>query len=269
MFDNTQGTLESVPFAIRSFYHQEVRSEATGAQVSEDYTYIDSEGQEQTGTRLVDEYQDVSYLVMNSRHDLKSWADVESAKAHGNYDAVCHFIEKAWESYHWVFHDAYLAWLEKKPVIDADMFFERIDDDSDPVFSQALYDAAVSEWEVFEPVDNLASLSDVMAEYHQELAKQNVDAWIESDIQLYAATWQVDERSRNRMEAQLGLAYRNDLDRAQTEIEWILSDNSTRTTTLAELGGVLDEYARRQSMIVNQYAVWRSGDLQQRFIATL
>lgn len=269
MFNNTQGTLESVPFAIRHFYYQEMRSEATGAQVPVEYIYIDEDGQEQTGTHLVDEFQDVSYLVMNPRNDLKSWADVDAAKAHGHYDAVRHFIEKACESESWAFHDAYLAWLEREPVIDVDVFFERADDDSEPVFSQALYDAAVSQWEASEELANLTSSADVIAEYHQELAKQDVDVWIESDIQLYDAIWQVNERSRNRIEAQLGLASRNSLDLSTTEIDWILADNSTRISTLAELGGVLDAYARRQSIVVSQYAVWRSGDLQQRFEAVL
>ncbi|WP_412497253.1 hypothetical protein [Vibrio fluvialis] len=264
MFDNTQGTLESVPFAIRSFYHQEVRSEATGAQVSEDYTYIDSEGQEQTGTRLVDEYQDVSYLVMNSRHDLKSWADVESAKAHGTYDAVCHFIEKASESELWLFHDSYLAWLDGEPVLDDEAFLTPNEDGDNPSFNESWFKAAHDAWSSSEPVKVVTNPGLVLAKYHEDLAKHDKEVLINANIELNGATWQVDKTARDNINEQVNAAARNNLP-LSTAKNWILADNTIRETTIGELCDVLDAYATRQNNVVSAYAIWRSSDLSTRF----
>ncbi|MCG6268268.1 hypothetical protein [Vibrio furnissii] len=269
MLDNTQGTLGSVPFAIRDFYHEETRSEPTGNKLTEKYTVLDAEGQETPSERLVDEYADVTYVVMNARQDLKTWQDVERVKALGRYDVTRYNIGKAHERDLWVFHDAYLTWLGRKPALDAEVFMVKSDADSEPSFSQDNYDAALASWQSQEPVNDVTGLVTVLGDYHQELAKRDVITWIESNLPLFDVIWQVNERSRGRMEVQLGRAARNGLDLSSTKIDWILADNSTRETTLAELGQVLDEYAKRQTNIVNQYVTWRDGDRQQRFVYPL
>lgn len=266
MFDNTKGVLADVPAPIRSFYHEISREEPTGERIAESYSYYDDAGEEHQSTRYVDEYYTAIVLIMNDRFDLKSWSDVEEVKKRGNYSAIIHFIRKAHESDEWKFHDEYLAWLGRKPLLGDDVFLVQPDAESELSFSQEKYDAALASWQSQEPVSEITGLANVLGDYHQELAKRDVINWIESDLSLFGETWQVDERSRGRMEVQLGRAARNGLDLSSNKIDWILSDNSTRETTLAELGQVLDEYAKRQTDIVNQYVTWRDGDRKQRFI---
>ncbi len=108
-------TLLEVPVEIREFYFEETVSELTGAEVSEGYTYIDEDGLEQTGIRMVPEYADVLYINEKPRHDLKSWADVERVKAKGKLSVVSHFIAKAVEADNWAKHDTYNDWLTTTP----------------------------------------------------------------------------------------------------------------------------------------------------------
>ncbi|WP_165311058.1 DUF4376 domain-containing protein [Vibrio ziniensis] len=244
-------TLAQVPEPIRQFYHEDIRHEPTGNKVSESYTYQDESGQDISAERLVDEYADVIYVVINVRHDLKSWSDVELAKARSTYETTRYFIEKAYESDLWAFHDAYLAWLESEPSLDDEE-------------SQELAEAAVTAWLELEPVNEVTSLESSLGKYHQELAKQYRESVIEGNIVVYDAEWQIDKEGRDNMNEAIAYADRTGL-LGDTSRGWILADNTLRETTVDELRGVLNAYAERLGQVFEAYAVWRDGDKLEKF----
>ncbi|WP_441257738.1 DUF4376 domain-containing protein [Vibrio sp. Vf1514] len=259
MFNNTQGTLESVPFAIREFYHEETRREPTGNKVSESYTYQSGTGETVPAERLVDEYADITYMVQNSRSDLKSWNDVDLAKAKSTYDTTRYFMEKACEGELWSFHDAYLAWLENEPSLDDDAFFTPGEGDDEPTFNESWFEAALDAWANAEPVKSVTSLETVLAEYHQALAKQYRESVIEGNIVVHGVEWQINKEGRDNMNEAIAYAVRNSLP-GTTPRQWILADNSLRETTVDELRSVLNAYAERLDAVFKSYAVWREGD---------
>lgn len=259
MFNNTQGTLESVPFAIREFYHEETRREPTGNKVSESYTYQNGTGETVPAERLVDEYADITYMVQNSRSDLKSWNDVDLAKAKSTYDTTRYFMEKACEGELWSFHDAYLAWLENEPSLDDDAFFTPGEGDDEPTFNESWFEAALDAWANAEPVKSVTSLETVLAEYHQALAKQYRESVIEGNIVVHGVEWQINKEVRDNMNEAIAYAVRNSLP-GTTPRQWILADNSLRETTVDELRSVLNAYAERLDTVFESYAVWREGD---------
>lgn len=268
MFDNTKGTLQSVPSAIRDFYHEETRREPTGNKVSESYTYQNEAGESVPAERLVDEYADITYLMQNSRLDLKSWNDVELAKAKSTYDTTRYFIDKACEGELWSFHDAYLAWLESEPSLDDVAFFTPGEEGDEPTFNESWFEAALDAWANAEPVKAVTSLETVLAEYHQALAKQYRESVVESNIIVHGVEWQINKEGRDNMNEAIAYATRNSLP-GTTPRQWILADNSLRETTVDELTGVLNAYTERLDAVFESYAAWRSGDLQQRFIYEL
>ncbi|MFH4619370.1 DUF4376 domain-containing protein [Vibrio furnissii] len=259
MLNNTQGTLESVPSAIRDFYHEETRREPTGNKVSESYTYQNGAGETVPADRLVDEYANITYLVQNSRSDLKSWNDVELAKAKSTYNTTRYFMEKACEGELWSFHDAYLAWLENEPSLDDVAFFTSGEGDDEPTFNESWFEVALDAWANAEPVKAVTSLETVLADYHQVLAKQYRESVIEGNIVVHGVEWQINKEGRDNMNEAIAYAVRNSLP-GTTPRQWILADNSLRETTVDELRSVLNAYAERLDAVFESYTVWRKGD---------
>ncbi|WGY45025.1 DUF4376 domain-containing protein [Vibrio sp. ABG19] len=264
MFDNTQGTLFDLPDPIRNFYHEELRTLPTGNKISSVYKYQDEDGVEQETVRLVDEYIDVSFLVENPRDDLKSWAFVSLAKERGDPESVKYTISKACEAEKWAFHDEYLAWLERTPVLDDSAFLERIDEESEPVFSPALYDAAIDAWQLDEPILAISDESQIVADYHQELAKSTRESVVESNIELFNVVWQVDASGRDNMTSAIAYAERLGMSE-DTVRQWILADNSVRETSVSELKSVLNAYTERLDAVYVSYTVWREGSKLELF----
>lgn len=245
-------TLDKVPEPIRKFYHEEMLHEPTGNKVSESYTYQDESGKDVTVERLVDEYADVTHVVINDRHDLKSWSDVELAKVRSTYETTRYFIEKAHESDLWVFHDFYIRWLESEPVLG--------EGDN----AQEEYEALHNSWLNVEPVNEVASLDTAIVEYHQELAKVYRETVIESNIVVYDVEWQINKEGRDNMNEAIVYADRTGVS-GDTSRGWILADNTLRETTVDELRGVLNAYAERLWEVFESYSVWRGGDKLSKF----
>lgn len=107
------GKLTDVPVEIQDFYEEEIRNESTGNMIDEEYTYIDENGDEQTGHRQVPEYADNIYVVEKPRNDLKFWEETEACiiNAQGKKDNVVdYFIQKLIENDKWTFHDKWNIW---------------------------------------------------------------------------------------------------------------------------------------------------------------
>lgn len=265
MFNNIQKA-DSVPSAIRDFYHEEIRQELTGAQVSQHYTYFDEDGQEQQGERLVDEYADATYVVMNMRHDLKTWQDVARVKALGNYDAALYNIQKAHENDRWTFHDAYIIWLQDKPVQESPLFLTSVGENNDSEFNQERYDQAVATWQEQEPVFNPAiKLEDAIIEWHEYLAKTYRESCVSGVVNVFGVDWQVDKPGRDNINEAIAYAERNMLSGTETR-SWILANNTLRKTTVDELKAVMDAYTERLDEVFTAYAKWRAGDKLEPFV---
>ena len=82
---------------------------------------------------------------------------------------------------------------------------------------------------------------------------------VEADIEVYGVVWQVDQTARDRMRSAIETATRQGA-APETTVDWILSDDTTRPTTAAELGAVLDAYTLRMSTIFAQYTAWLAAD---------
>ena len=156
MFDNTVNTLAAIPAAIVNFYHEEVRSEPTGNQVSESYTYEDENGVTQTGSRMVDEYADVTYVVENTRAQGTSWSQVDNIielRAGTLPNVVDTFIGFALETEDWEYHDSYLEYLAIEPQADDAKYLEEVPE-SDPVEYVYDYTTDHAAWVADAPVQD-------------------------------------------------------------------------------------------------------------------
>lgn len=92
-----------------------------------------------------------------------------------------------------------------------------------------------------------------------EAAKKLRDDLIVSDIEVFGALWQVDDKGRDNMTRAINFLEVNNLPPETTQA-WILSDNSIRMTTAAELTAVLSAYTLRMGDAFTAYATWRAGD---------
>lgn len=266
MFNNTQGTLESIPVAIRDFYHEETRSEPTGNKLTEKYTVLDEEGQETPAERLVDEYAVVTYVVMNARNDLKTWQDVERVKSLGRYDVTLYNIQKAHENDRWAFHDSYINWLQDNPVPESPLFLVLVGEDIEPEFNLERYEQTVAAWQDQEPVfEPIINLDDAIVKYHEYLAKTHRESCVNGVINVFEVDWQVDKPGRDNINEAIAYAERNMLSGIETR-SWILANNTLRKTTVDELKAVMDAYTERLDEVFNAYAKWRTGDKLEPFV---
>lgn len=97
-----------------------------------------------------------------------------------------------------------------------------------------------------------------------EAAKKLRDVHIESDIEVFGVIWQVDQKGRDNMRNAIETAARAGMDPSTTQ-GWILSDNSIRATTAAELEQVLSAYTFRMGVTFTAYAAWRAGGSRSAF----
>lgn len=252
MFDNTQGTLESVPAILRDFYQIELRSELTGNQVEEEYTYLDENNDTQTGTRLVDEYHDVSYIVMKLRHDLKSWNFVEKvSNTNPEFKAYC--IEKASEAEYWQFHDRYLEWLTQEPNPDDEKYLE-LDADDNPICD---YNAESEQWQSLEPAYTATDTS----VYLMQVAKSARDTGRYAPIAVDGLTYDATQEAYDNLQGMVSsweimIADQTLIDAGLVvdgQMYWTLADNSNTLVTKETLQAVVTAIRVRAGLLHAQY----------------
>ena len=108
-------------------------------------------------------------------------------------------------------------------------------------------------------------IPDKQPEQLQHEAKTLRDSIIESNINVNGVEWQVDKsRDEPRIKRAIRVTEFNDLPDT-TEVNWILADNSVRTTNIAELKVVLTAKAYREKDIFAQYRKWREGSMATKF----
>ncbi|CAH9015716.1 putative DUF4376 domain-containing protein [Vibrio phage 393E50-1] len=110
-------TLNDVPEPIRKYYREDVVSEPTGEMIDEPYTYFDEEGVEQSGTRPVPEYHDVTYIILIGFGEIQT--NVPTVlKLFKPLDVVNKFLSFENNGIDKVFHDTYLTWFTSEPIQD-------------------------------------------------------------------------------------------------------------------------------------------------------
>ena len=159
-------TLMEIPEEIREFYSEEIRTEQvfeedgiTPVLVDEEYTYIDENMEEQTGIKKVATYSDNTYIVENTRYDLKSEEDVKTVviNSKGRNDTVVnYFIEKYLEAKKFEFLDNYKEYETKlaEAIEDRDNYVE-IEDVETPNFEEIILN--IESTKPVKPTDTLDS----------------------------------------------------------------------------------------------------------------
>lgn len=98
----------------------------------------------------------------------------------------------------------------------------------------------------------------------EDEAKSYRDQFIDSNIEVFGVMWQVGTKDRDNITSAIDTAALLGAN-APSGIEWILADNSTRQTTLADLQEVLIRHALRRLAVFQQYIAWRAGSRTQPF----
>lgn len=109
---------------------------------------------------------------------------------------------------------------------------------------------------VFQAVDKDTT---AIVQHNENIAKITRDAAEEAIITVHGVDWQVKEVDRVRMKETIDTATRLEYPE-ETEIPWILADNTVRSTTKADLCAVLDMFSVRRQDIFTQYRAWRAGE---------
>lgn len=99
-------------------------------------------------------------------------------------------------------------------------------------------------------------------------AKEARDQAYEDNIDAFGVSWQIDKASRDLMDDAISTyQFKVEIgEEVADSIDWILADNTIRTTTYTELRQVRAEYSLRVKEIFYKYNVWRAGDKLEEFL---
>lgn len=256
--------ITDVPAPILEFYQEEIRNEATGNKIEESYEYLDENEVTQIGTRLVDEYHDVTYVVELPRHDLKSWVFVENV-SDKNLEFKTYCIEKACEAERWDFHDEYLKWLNQKPNSEDAKYLER-DEAESPIYD---YDADLVAWQAREPTDNSTDPTIAIVDMHESVAIEERVRAVYAPLTYQDVLYDmgIGKDGIRGIDSFKGIVHEvmvNPAAENQT-VNWIASDNSVVLLTYPDVKAIVSAFNRRQQDIFNKYAQWRMGDKTEPF----
>jgi hypothetical protein len=222
MFNNIEGTLESVPEALREYYQEVVRSEPTGKTIDKPFEYLDENEQLVEQFRPVPEYVDVTYIVLKDFGEIQDGvaAVMQRNAPQKLAEKFLGFINNGIDK---EFHDSYIDWLEKKPVQDDEVFYVAVfyasedgDTENGKAYSAELFDEANNRWQSEEPIRKpYKQLSD-FPEYRKWKQLQGV----EFDGVMCSAT---------KSDANIKM-YIDDI-RSGLEVEWLFKNGNTLKLT--------------------------------------
>lgn len=251
--------ITDVPVALAEFYSENVVSEQVldeaGEPVlaQEQYTYLDEEGVEQTGTKLVPTYEDVAYVVLAPRPQSVSWDKVNQIieKHQGKRpDVVAKFTELAQATDKWRFHDEYLDWMNDCIEVDNYNSTDQLDEDGEIIiFEQKEY----PEEPTFIPHD-IKPLQLVEAKAVRDEGRY-------APITVDDLTFDADPKAYDNMKGAVGSWDILVQDLQLTDIGlvdgsqmlWTLADNSTAFVTKDVLERVLAGVSIRAGLLQAQY----------------
>lgn len=92
-------------------------------------------------------------------------------------------------------------------------------------------------------------------------AKVSREEAINAPIEAHGVIWDIDTKSRDNMRSALDTATR----RASRFVNWVLADNTIRSSSPEDLMGVMDAYADRMEAVYTHYTIWRMGSMTEPF----
>ena len=240
--------ITDVPAPILEFFVEEIRTELTGSQVEQSFTYLDENMVEQTGIRMVNQYIDNAYVVLLDRGQSVSWEQVQNVteKHAGKRDNVIDtFISLAMVTDTWEFFDEYTLWLEACEVVELYNSTEQFDSEGEPI--------------TFEPVElpteplHVVSSKHDMARLFNAKLKRNAGHY--DFITLDTLVFDADPVSYEKMKGTL-LSW-DALNTAgvieEDKILWTLADNTNALLTQNQLMQVIDLIAVRAAVLQSNY----------------
>ena len=245
-------TLLEVPVEIREFYEEVVVSEPTGETVWEDYDYIDIDGTERVGQRLVPEYADVLYIKELPTPESKSKADLERVTALAKPSHVIDAFTAMYatgEQWEWFnkYKDYLVAVSDRLELIAN--YVPELDEEGEPI---PLVEPDEPTAPIRPPVQDLEALKlerDTLAAI--SAFKASREAMIEAAIvTANGFQFDADEVSISRMSFYT-LALINEVD--TYVMQWSLADTETGVMTNITLG---DLRLAQQLAVQNMASVW-------------
>lgn len=98
---------------------------------------------------------------------------------------------------------------------------------------------------------------ELISSNQESAAKRHRDEVKDSPIEVFGVFWDIDRESRDNIDNAIwSLQWYPE----GTTMDWILEDNTTRSSTLEDLKRVKLAYGERLDRIYAQYRVWRKGD---------
>jgi hypothetical protein len=85
-----------------------------------------------------------------------------------------------------------------------------------------------------------------------------------SNIEVFGVQWQVGENDRVNINEAIDYSNNNNIPTETTQ-NWILADNTTRTTTKDDLIAVLNAYTERKQRVFASYITWRQTDMTEPY----
>lgn len=237
-------TISDVPAVLAEFYVEDVRSEPTGNMIDEEYTYIDENEVEQTGTRSVPEYADVTYVVQVELGETKSWDDVERVIALSKPQAVVErFVELAVNGDKVRFRDSYLEWMEECAEVDE--------------YNASLVDGQVAREYSVEPTYTATDTS----VYLMQVAKSARDTGRYAPITVDGLTYDATQEAYDNLQGvvnswEVMIADQVLIDAGMVvdgQMYWTLADNSNVLVTKAMLEAVVTAIRVRAGLLHAQY----------------
>lgn len=217
-----------VPDVIKEFYHEVVRSEPTGNQIEQPFTATNEKGEEVTGTRLQDEYADVTYIETISRPETKVQADLDRVIGLGKPESVISkFADLVANGIRWDWFDAYLEWqvhVEEVRAYNDDLPVIGQTEEGEDIYAEP----RELPTEPVKPV--FPTGSEVLAPYVRELFKKDRSIQVAGiKVTVDGMVFDGDEESQTRMAR--AIVTLEDGERTL----WVLADNTPATPTKEQL----------------------------------
>lgn len=253
-------SLSDVPEPIIDFYHEEVRTEqvfeedgVTPVYTQEEYIYIDENEEEQTGTKSVEVFQEVAYVVLNARSQSVTWEKVKSLVEQKKASHVINkFVDLAMETERWGFYDKYMAYLEECEAVKLYNETEQLDEEGNPIdFPQREM-----------PLEPQFEASGEDKSIAIETARTERNEGQFANLTVESLVFDADQISHAKMMSSLvswdALVYNQELiDRKAVingKLVWVLADNTPTLLTKEVLQSALDEIAIRAALLQLDYS---------------
>lgn len=268
----TYENIQDVPAEIAEFYSITTVSTPTGGMVTEEYTYLDENNEEQTGSRLVPEMATITSVVANPRGQQYTWESVDTLiRKHGGGkdSAINQFISFATGADNWEYHDNYLTWLALEPTLESSEFVIPEDgvDPAEWLYDESSYNDALVVWQDQKPVRVDPSIRAEEAYIYNAKIQRDLNRYapIDSGGNLFDADALAYENMKGTVASWEGLVSSQELLASGlvdgTKMAWTLADNSVVWVTKQDLEAVILAVSVRAGMLQAGYVAAKGVSL--------